>query len=105
LALTDSFLITPSGFQYQWCRNDTLIANSNFNIFSLNKSGNYKVAITNSFGCTAFSETFLYELPNGIKIKNTPAFQIKPNPSQGLFQFISTNEASFIIYIADLQGK
>lgn len=103
---SDSFLTTASGFQYQWFRNDTLLPNSNFNIINASLNGAYKVAVTNAFGCTTFSEPFVYEKALGIaSFSKDLFFQIIPNPSNGWFAINTTVNNVYDLKIWNTQGQ
>jgi hypothetical protein len=46
---------TGAGFSYQWYNGTTLITGATSSTYTAIVSGNYKIKITNSFGCSTFS--------------------------------------------------
>jgi dienelactone hydrolase len=102
----ENLLSTVSGFSYQWYRNDTLLTGFNNNVIQVNESGNYTVKISNQYGCSKTSETYLFEVPSGIFETAVHGLNIFPNPSAGRFTiYLENNNAEFSVFIYDVTGS
>jgi len=102
----ENLLSTLSGYSYEWFLNDTLLSNFTTNVIQANQSGNYKVKISNQYGCSEISEAYFYEAPSGINDVTVDGFNIFPNPSTGVFsiQFEKGN-AEFSVFVYDITGN
>lgn len=104
--VADSITSTIAG---QWFLNDTaIVAAANTNHFKPTKPGNYKVTVTDIFGCQktsnviAFTVTAIPELQAAeIKLK------VSPNPNNGLFNlsFEVTGKADLSIDLLSSSGQ
>lgn len=68
-------------FQYQWYKGDTIIANATNQHYFAKAAGRYYVQVTNTYGCSAYSDTF--------KVTKLPLPQVPVisfNQATGLFQ-------------------
>jgi dienelactone hydrolase len=101
----ENILSTISGYQYQWYRNDTLIANSNINILTPQQSGYYSVKISNNAGCSSYSENVFFEMPLSVFDSENDVVTIYPNPSNGVFTVQLSAKENFTASIFDMQAK
>ena len=44
-----------AGYSYEWFKNNTLISGANSSTYMAESSGNFKVKVTDAFGCYKFS--------------------------------------------------
>ncbi|MBC8045965.1 MAG: T9SS type A sorting domain-containing protein [Fimbriimonadaceae bacterium] len=90
-----------AGFSYQWYKGVVALAVATSNIYFATTIGNYKVKITNSFGCEKVSAA--YSIINSCKLSDDETdllFNIYPNPNSGEFTLqISELIEEEIIYI------
>ncbi|HYG16197.1 MAG TPA: S8 family serine peptidase [Bacteroidia bacterium] len=75
-------------FTYQWYLNDTLLPGKISKYYRPVKSGDYRVEIIDSAGCTSISAStyFTYTPKPSLSVNglNNPGINIYPNPSQGI---------------------
>lgn len=79
-----------TGFNYQWLKNDSLIANATTSVYEAKKSGTYAVRI-NQEGCIKTSEPLVLniQIPLGILDEvGEVAVKIYPNPNRGIFNVL-----------------
>ncbi|WP_345269840.1 S8 family serine peptidase [Nibrella viscosa] len=69
--------VTNTGYQYQWLRNGSLLANAAGSALTVSESGNYVVTITDRNGCTGTSA------PVSVRI-TTPTVTLSPAQEQWL---------------------
>ena len=96
-------LIAPLSETYQWYLNGVIIENANSQIYTIVEDGLYSLQITNSSGCSAFSEeTFLIVGVHELSRWND--FKIYPNPAKN-YVLVETSIQQGIIDIYDLSGR
>ncbi|MBM2813834.1 MAG: glycosyl hydrolase [Ignavibacteria bacterium] len=100
-------LMSSPAFAYQWFINDTLIPNATKQIYKIQKIGTYKVKITDTNGCTIFSDAFpmTTDVPEIDGLTNQ--ISVFPNPSNGLFTITinSTAGESVNFIVSNLIGE
>jgi hypothetical protein len=74
----------PLEVQFQWYRNDVLVPGKTSNVFTEPIDGLYKVLVTDSAGCSRFSESFPYSSTS--VQEGDLATAIYPNPTQNIIQ-------------------
>ena len=99
----DSLLTNASGM-LQWFRNGRAIAGATLSEYALDSNGVYTVAVTDSFGCLAISDSIII---NGLSLDDIEPLEVRihPNPNQGLFRIHSENPERFNITVWDIGGK
>ncbi len=96
-----------AGFSYQWLKNNVAITGAIAADYVAKVAGNYKVRVTNSFGCTVTSAakkvTVNCRMING---NGAPLVTIYPNPSSDSFTIV-LNELNDIasIILTDVTGR
>ncbi|HEY4936120.1 MAG TPA: GEVED domain-containing protein, partial [Puia sp.] len=85
----------------QWYFMDTLIVGATAQTDTLHASGNYKVVVYDSVGCSLVSNEYNYTPGNDIGLAVTP------NPNQGVFtvQFYQAVMANMDLRILDINGQ
>lgn len=101
----NNILSTVSGFQYQWYRNDSLIAGNNINILTPNQSGYYSVRISNNAGCSMLSENVFFEMPLSVLNIETETIAIFPNPTLGIVNIQLQQFEKVNVTVFDVQGR
>ena len=98
-------LAASAGMHYQWFLNGDSIANSDQPFHFTTAIGDYTVAVTNLYGCTAMSDPYNV-ITLGVQDANTSHFAIVPNPSSSDVRFISSEviNASDVLEVIDLNG-
>lgn len=102
-------LTCPVSGNYFWYRNDSLLASFKTKSIVIEKSGNYKVKVTNQKGCSSdFSEPVFVVKTSAISNYSTNVFNIYPNPVSGANFYVEFNQHGFQsgkISIYNLEGK
>ncbi|WP_344823479.1 T9SS type A sorting domain-containing protein [Rurimicrobium arvi] len=96
--------VTQKFYTYQWYRNNVLIPGSDATnaLYYVLDDAAYSVAVTDSNGCTAKSEVFLYSL--GVSNLNTPgAVRVYPNPVKDMV-YVEAGGAA-VLSLTDLTGR
>ena len=73
-------LTAPGGNQWQWYYQDNTIDGATENTYTVQDTGAYHVLITNEFGCSVESETFVYITGVSDLSSIEQTFTIAPNP-------------------------
>lgn len=73
---------------YQWYRNDSLLAGSTADTLLLTTPGSYIVSVTKNNGCNVFSDPYHY-LTTGLYQMEIGNFKLFPNPSQNILHIES----------------
>lgn len=95
-------LVSSTGPNYQWYRNDNLLLGETNQVIFPQSIGFYSVAFTNSEGCSSFSSSFQWTLSQNET--TLPAFTIYPNPTMDQLT-IESHEKMERIFIRDMTGK
>lgn len=77
----DTVFSSPA-FSYQWWLDDNPLSGSDDQQHTATAAGYYFVQITDSAGCSAFSDS-IYISPTAVEDYNTSNFSVYPNPSTG----------------------
>ena len=88
---TDSANITyygqPSGSNYQWYFNGSMIPGANSSSFIANGTGNYSVLVTFANGCSNISPDFFHSMSNLLEFDyDNSKVSIYPNPAKEYLQ-------------------
>ena len=101
-------LYTEAGYiSYEWYFNDTLIAETGDQLIIAEKSGIYRVQVTDEFGCSGTSADFEHIVIN-TESKSTESIRIYPNPNEDNLVYIQLNDPSISsarIRIIDQSGR
>jgi photosystem II stability/assembly factor-like uncharacterized protein len=99
-------IYTDSGFKYQWYYNDKRIQKTDTNAIEISDIGNYRVEITDEFGCKNISDVYnvVTDVDNDFNLNDN--FVVYPNPTTGFFNIqikgIGNNSN---IKVSDIYGK
>jgi hypothetical protein len=100
----DTLVSAPSQF-YQWYMDSTIISGATGPVYIPAHSGDYQVAVIDSFGCRTYSAV-VYIQETGISTVATgPALSIYPNPGTGLFTLRCTDQTPRMVTILDALGR
>lgn len=101
----DSLTASPAGLSYQWldCASDTPIPGATARVFYPVIAGNYRVIVTNPYGCADTSACSFLPLSIGPDGADGADFRLYPNPAQDVF-YIDAQGASRVV-IHDLTGR
>lgn len=94
-------------FSYQWFLNDTLLAGANASTYTALVSGNYRLQLVDSNGCTRKSFPISVLITGIRKNINESQLLIYPNPAKEEVEITFTNSAAELvdIKIRDMVGK
>lgn len=97
----DTIFATSGNYGYQWYKDNSSI-NSDTLYYTIRSSdGSYKVKVTNTLGCSIFSETYNTTGENTI---NSQSIRIYPNPSKGDVT-IESSLPDYNVTLTDIRGK
>ncbi|HKR04215.1 MAG TPA: PKD domain-containing protein [Bacteroidia bacterium] len=97
-----------AGNLYQWKKNNVNIAGGTSNKHVVYTAGNYKVNVTNSFGCSKLSAKKTVTTNCRMvadAFNNSDEIKIYPNPATEYFTVQLNNNNSYRIMLFDLSGK
>ncbi len=98
-------LISSNASSYQWYYNDTKMVNDTNNFIVPVKDGQYKVRVTNVFGCEATSDPFIVTWVDVKDIENNSKIKIVPNPATNGSVDIQFSKEIKYLEIYDVTGK
>jgi hypothetical protein len=105
ITLNGDTLTAYNAVTYQWYLNNNEINNATDSVFVVTVNGFYSVAITDTNGCTAFSNNTFVNL-TGIEDLTNAALLIFPNPARNAFTIsIPENLIGETLTITDVTGK
>jgi hypothetical protein len=90
--------------RYQWQLNKLDIIAADTQTYKIAIKGNYRVKVTNSAGCSSYSD-ILTVFPLSISVSKENKLEIYPNPSTGNFYIKSDDKKIESVSIYDLYGK
>jgi hypothetical protein len=95
-----------SGSTYQWidCATNSAITGATQQTFSPTETGEYSVIVTNASGCSDTSSCVTINVAN-IKELNKLSVEVKPNPSNGIFNLTMNTTVNGSITITDATGR
>lgn len=100
-------LSTQSFTTYQWYKETTLLAGANAQTYTATESGNYRVMVTNSNGCSATSTAYNFTFVGLNDIQNlSKQFSAYPNPANQLITIKVTSPVSdeWTVKVYDIAG-
>ena len=98
-----SMILTSSAAtSYQWFSGSDLINGETAQTYSPTQSGLYSVEITDSNGCSATSDGFIFTFSALTSLNKTGFIEVSPNPSSGMFSisFGSSDARSIKVFNA-----
>lgn len=101
----DNILMSSAKSGNQWYFNDSLLIGSTGQSLTAFETGFYTVAMTDSNGCTVFSEPLQVVLTGVANLNDDSRIIIIPNPSRGVFRIFIGDTADAQITIFDAAGK
>lgn len=100
---------TGAGITYQWQKNNVNIAGATSVTYAAKASGNYRVVVTNSFGCTVKSspKTVSVNCRNAVSSGDGNLVNIYPNPSQSGFTIepLFNVDEPLLVEVVDITGR
>ena len=100
----DSLISGPSQF-YQWYLDDSIISGAIGAVYVPTHSGEYQVAVIDSFGCVAYSELINIIFAGINTVSADPSAMIYPNPNSGTFTLTLTDQDTHTVTITDALGR
>lgn len=105
ISINNNIMSVVSGnYTYQWFFNGTQIPGANSNTYTPINNGTYMVVITDTSGCTATSEGFLYEGASVTDLEKGK-FNIYPNPAQSSVTLDLNHTNSLNAALVDITGR
>jgi hypothetical protein len=98
-------LASAPGQFYQWYRNDSIIAGALTSSYVASHSGNYQLAVIDSFGCKTTSAVISIVQTGISTLSADVAVNIYPNPNTGRFTLDLSDNTARQVSIADVQGR
>lgn len=97
-------LNAPYGISHQWYFNGVLLPGDTLQSLDPQSDGNYSVAVTDQYGCTATTSGFWVGVNEVVPI---PSLVIYPNPARTVFRVIATAPLTeeHVIEVIDLHGR
>ncbi|MEM6263510.1 MAG: T9SS type A sorting domain-containing protein [Bacteroidota bacterium] len=101
-------LVINTPFLVQWYDSTGPISGADTLVFIPDSTGRYWVSVTDTFGCVAFSDTFLFTTPTslsrGISLDD---WQVYPNPARDMIYVHTGHQVvgSWQVEVIDLAGK
>lgn len=92
---------------YQWFLNDSLLLNKNTQNIQINKSGKYKVQISDSNGCFSISDSLIVKIVGVDELYNNKEISVYPNPFSDVLEIDLKGfySQSLFIQLSDVLGK
>jgi len=103
----DTLRCVPTGLaSYQWYKNGAIITGSTFDTLIFSGAGNYKVTVSNSFGCID-SAFYSPKIATGIgELSFADYINVYPNPTNGFLHIdCSIPEGDYIMSLTDVLGQ
>ena len=94
----------PTSSLYQWFYNGSLLSGSTQQSYNAAVNGYYQVGITDINGCTALSDSFLFNF-NSINFLNDEVIEIFPNPFYQNITLKNNSDLYFEWTLTDVTGK
>ena len=97
-----------TGNLYQWKKNNVNISGATLNSYVTYTEGNYKVNVTNSFGCSKLSGKKTVTTNCRMvadAFNNSDEIKIYPNPASEYFNIVLNKNSFYEITIYDMSGK
>lgn len=107
LALSGDTLTLASapGQFYQWYRDDSIIAGAITDSYVASHSGNYQLAVIDSFGCKTTSAVISLIYSGISTLSADVAVNVYPNPNTGRFTLRMSDNIPRQVSITDVQGR
>jgi hypothetical protein len=94
-----------AGNTYQWRKGSSVINGATGLNYYAKTTGNYKVTVTSSNGCTKNSNVIAVNVPCRVGEFDASEFEIFPNPSSGTFKVVRGANEIALLEIKDMTGK
>ncbi|MBK8874086.1 MAG: T9SS type A sorting domain-containing protein [Bacteroidetes bacterium] len=94
-----------AGNTYQWRKGSSVINGATGLNYYAKTTGNYKVTVTATNGCTKNSNVIAVNVPCRVGEFAEIPFDIYPNPSSGIFKVVIHENETATLEIKDLTGK
>ncbi|MBL0073074.1 MAG: T9SS type A sorting domain-containing protein [Bacteroidetes bacterium] len=94
-----------AGNTYQWRKGSSVINGASGLNYYAKTTGNYKVTVTATNGCTKNSNVIAVNVPCRVGEFAEIPFDIYPNPSSGIFRVVSGEYTNATLEIKDVTGK
>jgi len=95
-------LTAQDGNQWQWYYQDNAIGGATENSYTVQDTGAYHVLITNEFGCSVESETFVY-ITDVSSVQSWSTLRLYPNPMTTAAR-LELPQGTFDIAVYNLTG-
>ena len=100
-----NILISSASTGIQWLKNNVILPNDTNYIDTATSTGCYSVMVTNSYGCTAVSDTVCVNFAGINEISNNHGINIYPNPATTILNIHHSSYTSQeTLLITDLLG-
>ena len=92
ISVNGDTLVAYNAVSYQWYFNENIIPGATSATYIVNASGNYKVAVTDTNGCVATSNTVVIVFAGTSDLADNSRLNIFPNPNSGSFTISFSTE-------------
>ncbi|MBL7915727.1 MAG: T9SS type A sorting domain-containing protein [Bacteroidia bacterium] len=96
---------TGAGNTYQWRKGSSILNGATGLNYYAKTTGNYKVTVTATNGCTKNSNVIAVNVPCRVGEFAEIPFDIYPNPSSGIFKVVNGENEYATLEIKDVTGK
>jgi hypothetical protein len=102
----DSILVSNYEEGNQWYLNGEPLEEADSSVFHIEETGNYVLEVTNSYGCSAFSDTLNVTGLGFSEGRRRDVFKLYPNPAGNNLEIIFEEDAQPTKYsITNIQGQ
>ena len=98
-------LISSPASSYQWYLNSNLLNGADSAVYPVTQNGIYTVQITDSNGCSIFSQPYNYTSVGLNKLQVSKSISIHPNPNSGRFKISLAKNQSGYLSLINLLGE
>ena len=107
ITLVNNTFVTSQWESYYWFLDNNYISGANSQSFTPIQNGAYFVIVTDSNGCTASSDTIIFNSLGVFESNINDLISAYPNPTSGLIhlKFISSSFQKYDVILTDIFGK